>query len=424
MSSEIVAIASWEALDSRGTPTVGCVVRLADGGCGRVVVPSGASTGGHEAHELRDEDPERYDGRGVLRAVRNVRGALADVALGRDAADQEGLDDALRAADGTPALARLGANAVLGVSLAACLAVADGRREPLYRVLAEGRTPVLPLPMVNVLSGGAHAADAIDVQDVLVVPVGAGTFAEAVAWARQVRERTADVADERGMSVALVADEGGLGLPLASNTAALELVLEGVERAGLRPGTDAALAVDVAANRLHEGDGYRLAVEGRTVTAREWADELAGWCDRYPMVSIEDPFAEDDWEPCAALTGRVGDRVQVLGDDLFATQPGRLARGIASGTANAVLLKPNQAGTLSRTRATWQAAVVAGYRTVLSARSGDSEDTWLADLAVGWDTGQVKVGSTTRAERTAKWNRLLQIEAELGADAALARPFA
>lgn len=422
--AEIVAVTAWEALDSRGTPTVGCEVRLAGGGHGQVIVPSGASTGGHEAHELRDGDPDRYDGRGVRRAVRNVRGGLSDAALGRDAGDQEGLDEALCAADGTPGLERLGANAVLAVSLATCLAAADGARTPLYRHLAGDRPAELPLPMVNVVSGGAHAADAIDLQDVLVVPVGADTLARAIEWARRVRERTADVAEERGMPVALVADEGGLGLALGSNADAFELVVEGIERAGLQTGTDVAVAVDVAANRLRERDGYRLAVEGRSVTAEEWADELAGWCDRYPIVSIEDPFAEDDWAPCAALTARIGDRVQVLGDDLFATDQARLERGIESGAANAVLLKPNQAGTLSRTAATWRRAVAAGYRTVLSARSGDSEDSWLADLAVAWSTGQIKVGSTTRSERTAKWNRLLQIEAELGTAARLAHPFA
>lgn len=406
---------AWEALDSRGKPTVACEVTLAGGASGQAIVPSGASTGRHEAHELRDGG-DRYGGHGVGRAVTNVNSVLAEAVRGLDATDQAVVDAVLRETDGTPALERLGANAVLAVSVATAVAAATGTGMPLYRAAADpGDVPLLPLPMVNILSGGAHAGRSIDIQDFLAVPLGARSFAEAIEFCSRVRRGTAEVMVDRNLPVALVADEGGLGPVLSSNRKALELVVAGVERAGLRPGEDVGIAIDVAATQFQvSGGDYVLAAEGgRRLTPSELVDELASWCGSFPIVSIEDALGEDDWDGWQAATRDLGGR-QILGDDLFVTHLNRLERGIRDGVANAVLVKPNQIGTLSDARAVVRRAHEAGYRTVLSARSGETEDTWLADLAVGWRTGQIKVGSTMRSERTAKWNRLLRIEAELG----------
>ena len=410
-ATRIAAVIAWEALDSRGTPTVACEVQLLGGACGSAVVPSGASTGTHEACELRDGG-ERYGGRGVLGAVSSVREALGPAAVGLDADDQPALDGALRELDGTPDLSRLGANAVLAVSLAAALAAASAHGLPLWRLLGGEAEPLLPLPMVNILSGGLHAVGGVDVQDFLVVPVGATSFAEAIEWAWRVRRATAEVAAERGLPTALVADEGGLGPPLPSSLAALELLATGIERAGFVPGEEAAIAIDLAASRLLR-DGRYILAPGRHLAADELVAELEGWCAAHPIVSLEDPLAEDDWGGWIEATRRLGGR-QLLGDDLFVTDTGRLRRGIEAGAANAVLVKPNQCGTLSGAADVVALAREAGYATVISARSGDTEDAWLADLAVGWRAGQIKVGSTMRSERTAKWNRLLRIEAELG----------
>jgi enolase len=409
--TRIDGVLAWEALDSRGTPTVGCEVVLRGGARGHAIVPSGASTGRHEARELRDGG-DRYAGRGVLRAVANVNGPLAAAVAGLDAADQRAVDRALCEADGTTGLCRLGANAVLSVSIATAVAYAAARGEPLYAVAAEPGEAVLPTPMINILSGGAHAGGALDIQDVLVVPVAAASFAQAIEWAWRVRRGTAEAAEDRGLPRALVADEGGLGLQLPSNRAALELVLEGVRRAGLRAGEEVALAVDVAAGQFADAGRYRLNAERRVVDAAELVAELAGWAAQFPVVSLEDVLDEDDWAGWQLATRRLAG-VQLVGDDLFATDIARLRRGIADHVGNAVLVKPNQVGTLTGALDVVRAAREAGYRTVLSARSGDTEDSWLADLAVAWRTGQIKVGSTTRSERTAKWNRLLKIEAEL-----------
>jgi enolase len=416
----IAGLLAWEALDSRGKPTVACELRLRGGACATAAVPSGASTGKHEARELRDGGT-RFGGFGVRRAVRRVTGEIAAAVRGMDAADQEGLDCALKSLDGTADLGRLGANAVLAVSVAAALAAATAARRPLYRaVLDDGAEPLLPLPMVNIISGGAHSGRSRDVQDFLAVPVGAATFAEAIEWAARVRAGTAAELAARGLRTALVADEGGLGPPLPSNRSALDMLVAGITRAGLRPGEDVGIAIDLAASQFVRADGrYALATESRELSAGEWVDELAGWCAAYPIVSLEDALAEDDWDGWHAGTARLGGR-QLLGDDLFATNPDRLRRGIADGVANAVLVKPNQIGTLHTARAVVRQAHAAGYATVLSARSGETEDHWLADLAVGWRTGQIKVGSTMRSERTAKWNRLLRIEAELAGRAAYA----
>lgn len=414
----IVEVAAWEALDSRGKPTVACRVRLAGGAEGVATVPSGASTGKHEAHERRDGGA-RYGGNGVRQAVGNVRGEIAAAVTGLPADDQTGLDGALRALDGTQGLARLGANAVLAVSVAATVAAAAGRGIPLYRSVSDGRAPLLPLPMVNIVSGGAHAGRLIDVQDILVVPIGAHSFAEAIEWSARVREGTAAWFTDHGHPAALVADEGGLSAGLPSNRVALDAVIGGMQAAGLRPGDDVAIAIDVAATQFAAAEGYTLAAEGRSLSAQEWVAELADWCAAYPIVSIEDPLAEDDWEGWRLATERLGG-TQILGDDLFVTDPARLHRGVREGIANAVLVKPNQTGTLTTALEVVHAAQAADYATVLSARSGETEDSWLADLAVGWRTGQLKVGSTTRSERTAKWNRLLAIETELGDAAAYA----
>jgi enolase len=400
-------VLAYEALDSRGTPTVACVITLASGAQGCATVPAGASTGRHEARERRDGG-ERYGGRGVRAAVEAVNGEIAAALRGSDAADQAALDAGLRALDGTPSLERLGANAVLAASVACALAAAEAAHTPLWRLLAPAAPPLLPRPMVNVLSGGAHAGGAVDVQDVLVIPLAATTFSAAIEQAALVRAGAAAELRERGHDTALVADEGGLAAALACNEEALEIATRGIERAGV----EAALALDVAATQLVDGDGYRLATEDRRLDGPALAREIAAWVHRYPLVSIEDPLGEDDWEAWKLATALLGADVQLLGDDLFATSCERLAHGIAAGVANAVLVKPNQAGTLSDARAALELAQREGYATVVSARSGDSEDAWLADLAVGWRSGQIKVGSTQRSERTAKWNRLLHIEAE------------
>lgn len=426
--STITAVRAWEALDSRGRPTVACRVRLAGGGSGRAIVPSGASTGGHEARERRDGGT-RYGGSGVRDAVAAVENSLAPLVIGLDAYDRPAVDAAMEQSDDDPLLGGIGANAVLAVSLAVTLAVADESREPLWRVVSggdvpdDGSEPELPMPMVNIVSGGAHAGGALDIQDVLAVPLGATTFAEAMEWIWRVRAASAELLDERGGSSTLVADEGGLAGVPGGNEAALALVRDGIVRAGLEPGDQVGIALDLAANQFDDGSAYVLRVDRERLETEAWLDRLAQWCERYPVVSLEDVLVEDDWPGWRIATERLGAGRQLLGDDLFATNAERLERGIASGTANAVLVKPNQAGTVTRAERVVRRAHAAGYATVLSARSGDTEDDWLADFAVGWRTGQIKVGSTMRSERTAKWNRLLEIESEAGSRARLAEPF-
>ena len=418
-ATSIAHVTAWQALDSRGSPTVACAVELAGGASGSAVVPSGASTGTHEAVELRDGG-ERYGGRAVSRAVANVEGELATAVKGVDAAAQEDVDSALRSCDGTPDLSRLGGNAVLAVSVASAIAAARAAGQPLYRRL--GADPLLPLPMVNVISGGAHGGRLLDVQDFLVVPLGAESFSQAIEWAWRVRTATAELMARHHLTARLVADEGGLAAPLSSNREALDLLCDGIGAAGLVPGRDVVIAIDVAANQLVADDGYAFAVEARQLSVHELLAELADWVASYPLWSIEDPVADHDWEGWQAAADVLPPGLQVVGDDLFATNPDLLTRGIDLGVANAVLVKPNQNGTLSGAHAVVRIATSAGYRTVVSARSGDTEDSWLADLAVGWRAGQIKVGSTTRAERTAKWNRLLRIEHELGHRAEYAGP--
>jgi enolase len=417
-TSTISQIFAWEALDSRGKPTVACSVELASGATGRTVVPSGASTGGHEAVELRDGGG-RYGGAGVSRAVAHVNGAIRDLLIGMDGSEQETIDLALESLDPDPALSTLGANAVLAASLSTLQAAAAHRSLPLWSHLS-GERPLLPMPMVNIFSGGAHAQGLLDIQDVLVIPIDASTFAQAMEWVSRIRTATVGLMADRGLSGALVADEGGLAAALGSNREALMLVTDAIAAAGLRPGEDAVLAVDLAANQFWDGTSYQLRSESATLTRGEWLAVVANWCREFPIASVEDVVFEDDWAGWVTASETHGSVRQLLGDDLFATNIARLERGIDQHVANAVLVKPNQAGTVSRARAVVLRAHEHGYGTVVSARSGDTEDFWLADLAVGWQSGQIKVGSTMRSERTAKWNRLMEIEARAGASARFA----
>lgn len=409
---------AWEAFDSRGKPTVACTVTLEGGGFGRAIVPSGASTGGHEARELRDGGA-RYAGAGVSKAVGSVNSVIRESLEGVDASDQENVDLVLESLDPESDLRTVGANSVLAASLATLQATANARGLPLWRHVG-GESPLIPLPMVNIISGGAHARGLLDIQDVLVVPLGAASFKQAIEWAWRVRQATSELLDERGGSSALVADEGGLSGALGSNQAALALVTDGIHRAGLEPGVDASLALDLAANQLFDGTRYHLRVEQLTLTPEEWMNTVASWCDRFPVASIEDLLAEDDWSTWKRASDTHNIRRQIVGDDLFATSLARLDRGITNGIANSVLVKPNQAGTVTRARQVLDRAQQSGYSTVVSARSGDTEDSWLSDLAVGWRAGQIKVGSTMRSERTSKWNRLLEIEARYASTAQFA----
>ena len=331
-----------------------------------------------------------------------------------DAADRASIDATIEAADSDPALGTLGANAALATSLAVTIAYADELRVPLWRSLGKSASPLIPMPMVNIISGGAHAHGALDIQDVLAIPIGATNFAESIEWVSRVRAATALLMEERGIETALVADEGGLAGPLKDNEEALSLVAAGIAAAGLRPGQDIAMAVDFASNQMWTGDNYRLTLENRSLSADDWVRQISSWCAKYPIVSLEDVLQEDDWEGWSSAQKLLGTGRQLLGDDHFATNMQRLERGISARSANAVLVKPNQAGTVTRAERVVAAAHSAGFSTVVSARSGDTEDHWLADFAVGWNAGQIKVGSTMRSERTAKWNRLLEIEAEAG----------
>ncbi len=415
-SHAIAAVAARQVLDSRAAPTVEADVTLVSGIMGRASVPSGASTGSHEAHELRDHGERGWAGRGVYRAVRNACDMFGPAVLGRDARDQAGLDDALTLADGSERFARLGANAALAISLAAARAAAEATGVPLYRYIAQlcGVQPILPLPMVNLISGGAHAGGNLDIQDVLAMPVGANTYSAALEAVVSVYWALRSLLIEMGHTP-LVGDEGGFGPALPTNEDALAAVVRAIERAGLRPGIDVAVALDVAATQFCRGLTYDLRHEGSPqprLTSAEMIARVEQWVDRYPLISIEDGLGEDDWEGWQVLTSRLGARVQLIGDDLFATDASRVRKGISDGVANAVLVKVNQAGTLSGALDTLRMAREAGYATVVSGRSGETEDDWLADLAVGTRSGQIKVGSVARSERLAKYNRLLRIEEE------------
>ncbi len=421
MSVAIVDVSGREILDSRGKPTVEATVTLSDGTRARASVPSGASRGRHEAVELRDGDPSRYGGDGVRRAVHNVEAIIGPALVGLDPVDQEALDRTLVDLDATADKSRLGANALLAVSLAAARAASAARGLPLWQGLGGKDARVLPLPMVNIVSGGLHARGNVDFQDYLVIPVGATSFAQALEQVVAVYRATHDLLAERGLST-LKADEGGFGPALEGNDSALELLEIAIARAGYAPGEDVALALDVAATHFFEPETalYRLLAEGRTCAAGDLVEILAGWVDRYPIVSIEDGLAEDDWEGWQLLTEELGSTVQLVGDDLFTTSVERLERGVAIGAGNAVLVKMNQIGTLTETLDVVGRARAAGFRPVVSGRSGETEDDALADLAVATNAGQIKIGSVAQSERLAKYNQLLRIEEELGSRAVFA----
>jgi len=410
----IVALHAREILDSRGHPTLEVDCHLEGGALGRAAVPSGASTGEHEALELRDGDARRFRGKGVLKALSHVSESIAPRILGMDALDQSGVDAALIELDGTPNKGRLGANAILGVSLAVAHAAAAALDLPLYRYLGGISARTLPVPLMNVVNGGRHADNNLDIQEFMIVPLGAPTFREALRWATEVFHSLAGVLKARKLATA-VGDEGGFAPSLGSNEDALRVISEAVEKAGYRLGDQIALALDPAASEFHHDGAYVLAGEGgRRLTAAEMVEYYAGLCDRYPIVSLEDGMAEDDWDGWAALTKRLGQRVQLIGDDVFVTNVERLARGIDSGVANSILIKVNQIGTLTETLNAIRLAHRSGYTAVISHRSGETEDVTIADLAVGTNAGQIKTGSLCRSERVAKYNQLVRIEEELG----------
>jgi len=416
--SAIDSIHAREILDSRGNPTVEAEVRTTDGRTGRAGVPSGASTGIHEAVELRDGDPRRYGGKGVLRAVANVTGEIADGLRGADVTDQAAIDTRLIGMDGTPNKGRLGANALLAVSMAVARAGAATREIPLYRHLGDGTT--LPVPQMNILNGGAHADNSVDIQEFMVVPLGAATFSEALRAGTEVFHSLRSQLTQAGLSTA-VGDEGGFAPNLASNRDALDFILEAIDHAGYRAGPDVSLAIDAAATEFYHSDSAQYVFESAGEAGSKAAGDLISmygeWIDAYPLVSIEDGLAEDDWEGWSALTRGLGERIQLVGDDLFVTNVGRLQRGIDSRIANSILIKLNQIGTVMETLSAIRVASAAGYTSVISHRSGETEDTFIADLAVATGAGQIKTGSACRSERVAKYNRLLRIEEELGDEA-------
>ena len=410
MSLEIQSIDAWEILDSRGRPTLEVAVSLAGGVPAHAQVPSGASTGRHEALELRDGDRGRYAGKGVQRAAEHVRNTLAPALAGMNAADQGAVDRRLIEADGTSNKSRLGANALLGVSCAVARAAAATLGVPLWRRLAGSRPACLPVPMVNILSGGLHAGYNVEFQDFLAIPHGLSSYSEALHAAVSIHEAARKAIEQRWYVLTGVADEGGWGPQMKSNEEALQILTEAIESAGYRPGEQVSIAIDAAATHFFREGRYELASEERALDTAGMIDLLEGWCGRYPILSIEDGLEEDIWEGWRELTRRLGSRVQLVGDDLFTTNPERLRRGIGEGCANAVLAKLNQIGTLTETFEVIDLARQAGYLAVISARSGETEDSFLADLAVASGMGQIKVGSVTRSERLAKYNRLLDLE--------------
>ena len=412
---KISNVVGREVLDSRGNPTVEVDVHLENGAVGTAIVPSGASTGEHEAVELRDGG-KRYAGKGVTKAVAHVNGELRGVLVGRDSADQAGADAAMIALDGTANKARLGANALLGASLALAHAHARATSTPLYASVGGSNANVLPVPMMNVLNGGAHADNNVDLQEFMVMPIGAGSFSEALRWGVETYHALKSVLRERGLSTA-VGDEGGFAPNLASNEEAIVVLLQAVERAGFAAGKDIAIALDPAMSELFKNGSYHLAGEGKTMTASQLCEWWSALVDRYPIVSIEDAMAENDWDGWAQLTTALGKKVQLVGDDLFVTNAQRLQQGIDANVANSVLVKVNQIGTLTETLATVALATTKGYTSVMSHRSGETEDSTIADLAVATNCGQIKTGAPARSDRVAKYNRLLRIEGELGSRA-------
>ncbi|MFN8034383.1 MAG: phosphopyruvate hydratase [Acidimicrobiia bacterium] len=414
--SSIVDVLGREILDSRGNPTVEVEVTLASGATGRAAVPSGASTGAHEAVELRDGG-RRYLGKGVQRAAEHVNGEIADSVMGLEACDQRSLDSVLCELDGTDAKSRLGANAILGVSLAAAKAAADEAELPLYRYVGGVNAHVLPVPMMNVLNGGAHADSNVDLQEFMLAPVGAASFSEALRWGAETYHTLKKLLHDRGLATAL-GDEGGFAPSLPSNEEAIKLLLGAIEATGYAPGSEIALALDTASTEFFHEGRYHLEGEGKQYSPAEFADYLTDLCDRYPIVSVEDGMSEDDWDGWGALTERLGDRVQLVGDDLFVTNARRLQEGIDRGVANSILVKVNQIGTLSETLDTMALGARHGYTAMMSHRSGETEDATIADLAVATNCGQIKTGAPARSDRVAKYNQLLRIEESLGEGAA------
>ena len=409
----ITAIRGRQILDSRGNPTVEVDVVLEDGSLGRAAVPSGASTGAQEAVELRDGDPARWGGKGVAKAIQAVNGPIAEALIGHDAEDQGEIDASMIALDGTENKSRLGANAILGVSLACAKAAATATGQPLYRYLGGDAANILPVPMMNILNGGAHADNPIDFQEFMVMPVGATSFSEALRCGAEIFQALKSALHQAGLSTA-VGDEGGFAPNLGSAREALDFIISAVEAAGYRAGSDVVLALDCAATEFYRDGAYRMTGEGRTLSSVDMAAYLGELADEYPIASIEDGMAEDDWSGWKFVTERLGSRLQLVGDDLFVTSVPRLAKGIEEGIANSILVKVNQIGTLTETIAAVRLAQGSGYTAVMSHRSGETEDSTIADLAVALGTGQIKTGSLARSDRTAKYNQLLRIEEELG----------
>jgi enolase len=414
VNSQIESVHGREILDSRGNPTVEVDVVLVTGVTGRAAVPSGASTGAYEAIELRDGDAKRYGGKGVLAAVEHVNGALAEVIVGMEAFDQAGVDGAMCDADGTLNKSNLGANAMLGVSLAVARAAANQSGLPLYRYLGGPNARTLPVPMMNILNGGKHAeGSSVDMQEFMVMPIGAASFREGLRWGTEIFHILKKALAARGLNTN-VGDEGGYAPSLGSNEEALQIIVEAIETAGYRPGEDVVIALDPAASEYFEGGAYNLKGEGRTLSGMEMSAFLTDWTERYPIASIEDGLAEDDWATWTALTAEIGSSIQLVGDDLYVTNTERLQRGIDEKAGNAILVKLNQIGTLTETLDAIELAHRAGFRSVTSHRSGETDDTFIADLSVATNAGQIKTGAPSRVDRVAKYNQLLRIEEELG----------
>ncbi len=405
-----------EVLDSRGNPTVEVEIALADGGFGRAIVPSGASTGEHEAVELRDDDKKRYGGKGVLKAVENVNGPIADALVGWDAIDQKSIDEMLIALDGTPNKGKLGANAILGASLATAKAAADSLGLPLYRYLGGVYAHTLPVPMMNILNGGKHAADSTDFQEFMIMPVGAESFREAVRWCSEVYQSLKKVLAGKGYRTT-VGDEGGFAPSLPSNEGAIEVILEAIEKAGYVPGEQIFIALDPAVSEIYEDGKYVLAKEGRSLSGEELVQFWANWAEKYPIISLEDGLDQNDWDHWAMLTQAIGDKVQLVGDDLLVTNPERVQKAIDLGACNSLLCKVNQIGTLTESFAASRLSQFHNWTVVVSHRSGETEDATIADLVVALNAGQIKTGAPARSDRVAKYNQLMRIEEELGSAA-------
>ncbi|MDD5094739.1 MAG: phosphopyruvate hydratase [Dehalococcoidia bacterium] len=420
---KIDKIKAREILDSRGNPTVEVEVRLTDGSIGRAAVPSGASTGSHEALELRDGNKSRYNGKGVLRAVANVNEKIAPALIWKPATAQEEIDRIMLVLDSTPTKSNLGANAILGVSLAVAHAAANSSKLPLYRYLGGDNAHLLPVPMMNILNGGKHAEDSVDFQEFMIVPAGAPTFAEALRMGTEIYHALKKLLKDKGLTTA-VGDEGGFAPALPSNKAAVEMVLNAIEAAGYKPGDQCFIALDTASTEFYKEGQYDLAKEGRKLSSAEMVDYYVDLTSQYPIISIEDGLAEDDWEGWQLLTQKIGPKVQVVGDDLYVTNIQRISQGIQQKASNSALIKLNQIGTLTETRSAIEMARGAGWTAVISHRSGETEDTTISDLCVGLSTGQIKTGAPCRSERVAKYNRLLRIEEELGSNARYAGLFA